>query len=47
MPTESIAPNAFQSRVLELPEEVDLFLGGGRGGGKSWALAFLALRHAV
>ena len=29
-----------------LPEEVDVFLGGGRGGGKSYALALLALRHA-
>lgn len=28
-----------------LPEEVDVFLGGGRGGGKSYALALLALRH--
>lgn len=28
-----------------LPEQLDLFLGGGRGGGKSYALALLALRH--
>ena len=28
-----------------LPEEVDVFLGGGRGGGKSYALALLALRY--
>ncbi len=28
-----------------VPEQVDLFLGGGRGGGKSYALALLALRH--
>lgn len=28
-----------------LPEAVDVFLGGGRGGGKSYALALLALRH--
>lgn len=38
--------NPFQERVLLLPEEVDAFLGGGRGGGKSYALALLALRHA-
>lgn len=38
--------NDFQTRLLALPEEVDVFLGGGRGGGKSWALALLALRHA-
>lgn len=37
--------NAFQERVLLLPEEVDAFLGGGRGGGKTYALAVLALRH--
>jgi len=28
-----------------IPEEIDVFLGGGRGGGKSYALALLALRH--
>jgi hypothetical protein len=38
--------NDFQQRVLLTPEEVDIFLGGGRGGGKSYALAILALRHA-
>lgn len=38
--------NPFQERVLLLPEEVDAFLGGGRGGGKSHTLALLALRHA-
>lgn len=38
--------NAFQERTLLLPEEVDAFLGGGRGGGKSHTLALLALRHA-
>lgn len=38
--------NGFQRRVMVLPEEIDAFLGGGRGGGKSYALALLALRHA-
>lgn len=38
--------NAFQQRVMLTPEEIDVFLGGGRGGGKSYALALLALRHA-
>jgi len=38
--------NGFQDRVLRAPETVDIFLGGGRGGGKSYALALLALRHA-
>jgi hypothetical protein len=38
--------NDFQRQVLEEPEEYDLFLGGGRGGGKSWGLGLLSLRHA-
>lgn len=37
--------NPFQQSLLELPEEVDVFCGGGRGGGKSYGLALLALRH--
>jgi hypothetical protein len=37
--------NAFQQRLLSVPEELDVFAGGGRGGGKSYALAVLALRH--
>lgn len=37
--------NEFQQRLLSLPEEVDVFCGGGRGGGKSYGLALLALRH--
>lgn len=41
-----LALNPFQERVMLLPEEVDAFLGGGRGGGKSYVLALLALRHA-
>ena len=36
----------FQQRTLSVPEEFDLFLGGGRGGGKSYTEALLALRHA-
>lgn len=32
--------------MLSIPEEFDVFLGGGRGGGKSYGLAYLALRHA-
>lgn len=35
----------FQHRALCTPETADLFLGGGRGGGKSYALALLFLRH--
>lgn len=37
--------NEFQQGAMTVPEEVDLFLGGGRGGGKSYALALLAMRH--
>ena len=36
----------FQEQVMLTPEDVDLFLGGGRGGGKSFGLALLFLRHA-
>lgn len=43
--TQAIKFNSFQQQVMLLPEEVDVFLGGGRGGGKSYALALLALRH--
>jgi hypothetical protein len=42
---DQIEFNDFQKRVMLLPEEVDVFLGGGRGGGKSYAEALLALRH--
>lgn len=41
----TIELNEFQNGVMAVPEELDLFLGGGRGGGKSYALALLALRH--
>lgn len=30
---------------MTIPEECDVFLGGGRGGGKSFCLVLLALRH--
>ena len=43
-PTLELTP--FQNRVLSTPETCDLFLGGGRGGGKSYAIAVLMLRHA-
>jgi hypothetical protein len=39
--------SAFQDRALAIPECFDLFLGGGRGGGKSYTLALLALRHVA
>src|SRR4051812_5883980 len=43
--SQPIQISPFQRRVLAVPEEFDLFLGGGRGGAKSCALALLALRH--
>lgn len=36
----------FQSQVLAIPEAFDIFLGGGRGGAKSYTLSLLAMRHA-
>lgn len=45
MTTEQLKISAFQTRVLDIPETSDVFLGGGRGGGKSYTLALLALRH--
>lgn len=43
--TDELTRSAFQDRVLAIPEEFDVFLGGGRGGGKSFTEALLALRH--
>jgi hypothetical protein len=45
MATQALSLNPLQQRALLVPEAIDLFLGGGRGGGKSHALALLALRH--
>jgi len=42
---EQLQFNPFQTQLLTIPEEIDVFCGGGRGGGKSYGLAFLALRH--
>ncbi len=42
---EVIRPTPYQARLLEVPADVDVFLGGGRGGGKSHGIAFLILRH--
>lgn len=35
----------WQQKAMAIPEQYDLFLGGGRGGGKSHLLASLFLRH--
>lgn len=44
---EALELSPFQQRVCTIPEQFNLFLGGGRGGAKSHGLAFLALRHAA
>lgn len=43
--SQQIPLSPFQQKVLRVPEEYDIFLGGGRGGAKSYTLALLALRH--
>jgi hypothetical protein len=37
----------FQQRVMVTPQEYDLFLGGGRGGSKSYTIVLLILRLVV
>src|SRR3954470_234558 len=45
MKRQALKLSPFQEKVLLVPETFDLFLGGGRGGAKSYAEALLALRH--
>lgn len=40
-----IRPTPFQATVLSIPEDHFIFLGGGRGGGKSFGLQLMILRH--
>ena len=44
---EAIKISPFQHRVCAIPEEWNLALTGGRGGGKSWVTAILILRHLI
>ena len=44
---ETLQMSEFQARVMDVPEDVNLLLAGGRGGGKSYALALLILRHVA
>ncbi len=37
----------FQADILAIPEDVHLFLGGGRGGGKTQVLPFIVFRHCM
>ena len=41
----TIRPTPFQASILSIPEDHFIFLGGGRGGGKSFGLQLLILRH--
>lgn len=43
---EVIEPTPFQNRVIALPEDVNLLLAGGRGGGKSECVKFIIIKHA-
>jgi hypothetical protein len=43
--TPVVRPTPFQASVLSIPEDHFIFLGGGRGGGKSFGLQLLILRH--
>lgn len=43
--SDTLELSEFQRNVLAVPETFDLCLDGGRGGGKSYTLALLALRH--
>lgn len=43
----AIKPLEWQERALRVPPDVNLFLGGGRGGGKSFCAALLALQHCA
>lgn len=42
---DGIQLNNFQHKMLLIPENVDIALLGGRGGGKSYGIAILILRH--
>lgn len=45
MSTATETPTAYQAAVLRLPEDFNLLLGGGRGGGKSTAMLLAILKH--
>lgn len=42
---QNIELNDFQDRIMQIPDGVDIALLGGRGGGKSYGIALLCLRH--
>jgi len=44
---QAIELSDFQQKVAAIPEEWCIALTGGRGGGKSWIIAILILRHLI
>src|ERR1700712_1353269 len=40
-----LKPTLFQERLLSIPEDVNIFAGGGRGGGKTVGAIQIAMRH--
>ncbi len=45
--TKALELSPLQQKICAVPERYSLFLGGGRGGAKSHAMAFIALQHAT
>ncbi|MGE8684086.1 MAG: phage terminase large subunit [Acinetobacter sp.] len=45
MNKQKIELNPFQEKLMSIPENYDIFLGGGRGGGKSYGIVLACLRH--
>lgn len=44
---QTLQTSPFQDRVTSVPEDINLALVGGRGGGKSYALAILIFRYCL
>ena len=42
---QEIKLNPFQAKLMTIPMDFDVFLGGGRGGGKSFGIVLACLRH--
>ena len=45
--SQEIAISELQNEILRIPENVNLFLGGGRGGGKTEVIPYLTFRHCM
>jgi hypothetical protein len=42
-----ITPTHFQAKLLLIPHHLNIFLGGGQGGGKTFGVLFLAIRFCL